>query len=306
MSLSDDVRNELAVIEPRQSCDRLAQLSGLFHAAGSVHLRGRGEVAVHLDLASAACARRAFSLLRAFGIDSEIRTYRQRAFAQATRYQLHVAGDARALQVLHEAGVLTERLAPPERPPKRVVARGCCRGAYLRGALLGGGSLSGPRGPHLEIRSTALAGAHFTAALAAREGIPLGVRDRGRHAVAYAKGGETIAALLAVAGASDTVLALSERAVVGSTRARANRLANADHANLVRTSRAAHAQLQAVRRLERSGDLERLSAPLREAARLRARHPTLSLRELALRCDPPATKAAVQRRLGKLIRLART
>jgi len=306
MSLSDDLRNELAGIEPRQPCDRLAELSGLFHAAGSVHLRGRGEVSLHLDLAGSAVARRAFSLLRAFEIESEIRTYRQRRFGQVTRYQLHVPGDARALQVLHEAGVLTDRLAPLDRPPRRVVSRACCRGAYLRGALVGGGSLSGPRAPHVEIRSATLAGAEFTAAVAADEGIRLAARDRGRHAVAYAKGGEQIAALLAAAGASSAVLAFAERAVVGSTRARANRLANADHANLVRTSRAAHVQLQAVRRLERAGELERLGAPLREVARLRVRHPTLSLRELALRCDPPATKAAVQRRLGKLVRLART
>src|SRR5205085_4790796 len=101
MSLSEDLRNELAAIAPRQECDRLAELSGLFHAAGSVHLRGRGEVSVHLDVASSGVARRAFSLLRAFGVSSEIRTYRRRAFDRATRYQLHVEGDAHALQVLH-------------------------------------------------------------------------------------------------------------------------------------------------------------------------------------------------------------
>ena len=95
MSLSEDLRGELAAIAPRSDCDRLAELSGLFHAAGSVHLRGRGEVAVHLDLAESAVARRAFSLLRAFGIASEIRTYRRRAFERATRYQLHLAGDDR-------------------------------------------------------------------------------------------------------------------------------------------------------------------------------------------------------------------
>ncbi|MDQ3823643.1 MAG: hypothetical protein M3321_10450, partial [Actinomycetota bacterium] len=104
MSLSDDLRNELAAIEPRQECDRLAELSGLFHAAGSVHFRGRGAVSLHLDLATSACARRAFALLRAFGIPSEIRTYRQRAFAGGTRYQLHVEGRPPALRVLHEAG----------------------------------------------------------------------------------------------------------------------------------------------------------------------------------------------------------
>ena len=304
MSLSDDLRNELAAIAPARACDRVAELSGLFHAAGSVHLRGRGELSVHLDVSSSAVARRAFSLLRTFEIGSEIRTYRQRAFARSTRYQLHVEGNDRALQVLHEAGLLTARLAPLDRPPARVVARICCRGAYLRGALLGGGSVSGPRTPHLEIRSAGLAGAEFVAQLAAREGLRLGVREHGRHAVAYAKGAETIAGVLAAAGASDAVLAFEERAVLGATRSRANRLANADHANLVRTSRAAHKQLQAVRRLERSGELERLGPALREVARLRARHPTLSLRELALRCDPPATKAAVQRRLGRLVRLA--
>jgi DNA-binding protein WhiA len=304
MSLSDDLRNELAAIAPQRPCDRLAELSGLFHGAGRVHLHGRGEVSLHLDLAGSSVARRAFSLLRGFGVDSEIRTYTQRAFGRPTRYQLHVAGGDRALQVLHEAGVLTERLGPLERPPKRVVSRSCCRAAYLRGALLGGGSVSGPRSPHLEVRSATAEGAEFLADLARREGVHLATLDRGRHAVAYAKGAETIAGLLAAAGASDAVLAFEERAVVGATRARANRLANADHANLVRTSRAAHSQIQAVRRLERRGELERLSPPLREVARLRVRHPTLSLRELARRCRPPTTKATVHRRLRALVRLA--
>ena len=135
VSLSEDLRHELAAITPRSECDRLAELSGLFHSAGSVHLKGRGEVSVHLDVADPAVARRAFSLLRAFGVASEIRTYTRHAFDRGTRYQLHVAGDDRALQVLHEAGVLTSRLTPLERPPRRVVARSCCRAAYMRSPL---------------------------------------------------------------------------------------------------------------------------------------------------------------------------
>jgi DNA-binding protein WhiA len=305
VSLSEDLRGELAAIAPQSDCDRLAELSGLFHAAGSVHLRGRGEVAVHLDLAESAVARRAFSLLRRFHVASEIRTYRRRAFDRATRYQLHVAGDDRALQVLHEAGVLGPRLAPAAHPPRRVVARSCCRRAYLRGVLLGGGSLSGPRSLHLEVRSADLDGAAFVADVAAREGAHLTVRERGGHAVAYAKGADAIADVLAAAGAGSSILRLEESAVMAATRGRANRLANADHANLVRASRAAHAQLQAVDRLRRRGELERLPPTLREIADLRTRHPTLSLRELAARCRPPATKAAAHRRLQKVQRLAK-
>jgi cell division protein WhiA len=306
VSLSEDLRHELAAITPRSECDRLAELSGLFHSAGSEHFKGRGEVSVHLDVADPAVARRAFSLLRTFGVSSEIRTYRRRSLEGGMRYQLHVAGDGRALEVLREAGVLSARLTPLEHPPRRVVSRSCCRRAYVRGALLGGGSLSGPRSPHLEIRSAGLDGARFLAGLVEREGVRLGVLDRGRHAVAYAKGLETIADVLALAGANETVLLFEERAVVAATRSRANRLANADHANLVRTSRAAHDQLRAVERLRRSGELARLPARLQEIAELRERHPTLSLRELALKCRPPTTKAAAHRRLRKLQDLSAT
>ena len=255
MPLSEELRNELAGITPERDCDRLAELSGLAHTAGSLHIRGRGEIGLHLDLASPAAARRAFSLLRELGVTSEIRTYQRRAFGRETRYQLHVEGASRALKVLQEAGIVGARRAPLERPPQRVVARACCRAAYLRGSLLGGGTLSGPKSPHLEVRTATVEGAEFIAEIAARAGVELRVLDKGRHAVAYAKGTGPIADALAAAGASDAVLVLEERVVMGATKARANRLANADHANLVRTSRAAQEQIRAVRTLERGGGL---------------------------------------------------
>jgi DNA-binding protein WhiA len=299
MSLSEDLRDELAQIAPVRRCCCHAELSALFHASGAWHLRG-GNVAVHLDLASPAAARRAFALLRDLGVRSEIRTYRRQAFDRATRYQLHVEVDDRGLDVLREAGVLSASGAPLERPPKRVVGRSCCRGAYLRGALLGGGSLSGPRDPHLEVRASGIDGARFIAELAEREGAKMAVAERRNHAVAYAKGHEAISDLLALAGANDTTLRLEEDAIVAATRSRANRLANADGANLVRTARAAHAQLEAIRSL----DLGSLPPPLVEIAELRLRHPSASLRELAAKARPPITKAAADRRLRAVVRRA--
>ncbi|MGE5274398.1 MAG: DNA-binding protein WhiA [Verrucomicrobiota bacterium] len=304
MPLSDEVRRELAAIEPRKQCDRLAELSGLFHTAGSLHLRRRGEFSVHLDVAEAAVARRAFGLLRSFGVEAEIRTYSRRAFDRATRYQIHVPGGERSLAVLHRAGVLSGTHAPLEAPPKGVVGRACCRHAYVRGAFLGGGSVSGPRSPHLEIRTASRAGADLLVGVAAQDDVVLRVQDRARYSAVYAKGAEAIADALALAGAGDTALALDEHAVVAEARARANRIANADHANLVRSSRAAHRQIVAIRRLEARGRLARLAPSLQEIAELRQRHPSASLRELAAKCRPPATKAAVHRRLSRLVVLA--
>jgi DNA-binding protein WhiA len=304
MTLSEDVRAELAAIEPRKACCRLAELSALVRAAGSVHLLGGGRIALHLEVASPAVARRAFSLLRAYGVDAEIRTYRRRSFDGATRFQIHLGDDPRAVQSLNEAGILGARLEPLERPPERLVVRSCCRAAYLRGALLASGSVSGPRSAHVEIRTPGREGANLLAELARRDRFRLAVAERRGHALAYAKGSETIADLLAFVGAHDAALRFGERAVVAATRGRANRLANADQANIGRTSRAAEAQLRAIERLRRSGRLEHLASDLRALADLRVRHPTLSLRELAARSRPPATKAAVQRRLAKLRRLA--
>jgi cell division protein WhiA len=299
VSLSDDLRDELAQIAPARRCCRLAEISALFHGSGAWHLR-EGRVAVHLDLATSAAARRAFAVLRDLGVRSEIRTYRRRAFEQATRYQLHVLVDQPALDVLREAGVLSPSGAPLETPPKRVVGRSCCRGAYLRGALLAAGSLSGPRDPHLELRAASLAGARFLAAVARHERVSLAVAERRSHAVAYAKAHDTIADVLALAGAGDTALRLEEHSVLAALRADANRLANADGANLERSAEAAHRQLAAIREL----GLDVLPAELVEIAELRVRHPSASLAELAAKARPPVSKSAAHRRLRAILKLA--
>ena len=296
--LADDLRDELALIAPQRRCCRHAELSALFHASGAWHLRG-GQVAVHLDLSSSAVARRAFALLRDLGVRSEIRTYVRRAFDKATRYQLHVDVDEHALDVLREAGVLSSSGAPLEHPPKRVVGRSCCRGAYLRGALLGAGSLSGPRDPHLELRASGIDGARFIADVAAREGVTLAVVERRTHAVAYAKGHEPIEDVLALAGAGDTALLLEEHTVLAALRGGANRLANADEANLVRAVRAAQAQLEAIRTV----GVDALPAELVEIAELRLRHPSASIGELAAKARPPLTKSSAQRRLRAIVAL---
>ena len=295
--LSDDLREELAAIAPERDCDRLAELSGLFHVAGSAHLRGRGSVDVHLDLVSSG------------GGPPRVRAP---ARVRGRVGDPHVpAAGVRPLDALPapRRGVAATRTRPctapacSTRPTGRSTIRrsassraAAASGAYLRGALLGAGTLSGPRDAHLEIRAAEPEGARFLAELAARGGRRAALHERATHAVAYAKGTEAIADVLVAAGASDLTLALEEQAVLAATRADANRLANADHANLVRTSRAAHAQLEALRRL----DLHTLPEELHEIASLRLRHPTASTAELAGRCRPPLTKASAYRRLRRL------
>ena len=195
-ALAADARAELAAVVPTRRCDRLAETSGLFHTAGTVHLLGRGALSFHLDLAELPVARRAFAILRELRVDAEIRTYNRRSFDRAARTQLLVAGSPHAIDILSQAGVLGRDGLPLDRPPGHVVARPCCRSAYLRGAFLGGGSLSRPKWPHLEVRTPLHAGAAFVRSVASAAGVRMRVLDRESHSAAYAKSWDSIEAYL--------------------------------------------------------------------------------------------------------------
>ena len=304
MSLSEEARAELVRWATRRDCCRFAELSGLARGAGTLHLQAGGRVGLHLDLAEAAVARRAFSLLRSLEVPAELRAYERRSLGSEGRLQLHLDDSPRTIQTLEEAGIIDAGLAPRPFPPARVTQRPCCRASYLRGVFLSSGSASGPRNAHLELRVSSEAAAAHIAELARHDGVELATRDRGRFAIAYAKSVETMTDFLALIGASEAALSLREASVVATAREDANRRANADHANLVRASKAAHAQLEAIRRLETSGRLEGLDHELVEAARLRRSNPSSSLRELAALANPPTSKVAMHRRLRKLQRLA--
>jgi DNA-binding protein WhiA len=302
MSFGEAVRAEMAEALPVAAHCRLALLAGLMRAAGRLHLHGRGELHVDCDLASAAVARQLVSLLRESGATCEIRTYHERRFGRRARYQVIVGPDPRSLQVLESAGVLGSSLGPAERVPRRVVSRSCCRRTYLRGAFMASGSLTDPRaGAHLELRTSSPESAHELAELAAEEGFPLTVHVGGRHAIAYAKRGDTIRDLLVALGAHGSELRLEEAAVLAETRAQANRLANADAGNLRRQARAAEEQIAAIEAL---GGAEELSSGLREVAELRVTYPEATLTELAELSRPSLTRATVAGRLRRIVERA--
>lgn len=182
-------------------------------------------------------------------------------------------------------------------------APACDRRAFLRGALLGTGSLSfGRHGPHVELVLRHAAAAELlAAALAEMEVRALRTRRRGRHVV-YLKGHEEIAALLRLVGANRGLLDLETERVGSDVRARLNRMLNAEQANLGRTVRAADRQLAAIASLEVSGTLDRVAAGLRETAALRRRMPDADLDTLAEALG--VSRSAVNHRLRRLVEIA--
>jgi len=278
-------REELAHVEDRQACCRLAAVAGLVHTAGTFLIRGgtsdeeRYEIRVATTVQAA--ARMVYSYFKALGAEGQLFTSREPRFRHRLVYEVHLPGTPAALQALNEIGVLS---------------------AFVRGCLIGSGSANTPqKEAHLEILTPHQDFCADLARLLGEMDLHPGQAERRDSYVVYVKGRDEVAGVLALAGAHAAALEVEEQAVVKEVRARANRAANCDSANLRRTSEAASRQLEAISVLERSGRLGSLPPALREMAELRLANPYMNLSELAEAADEGLTRSAVNHRLRRLV-----
>ena len=299
--LSDDLREELAAISPSSDCDRLAELSGLFHVAGRAHLRGRGSVDVHLDVSSSTVARRAFALLRAFGVDvgdPHLPAPRIRqgdslpAPRRGLRGRLRDAPPRRRARPLPPAAA--PAAGPRRRPPllrSRVPSR---RAARLRHAERPAGPA--PRDPDGGGR---------------RRSLPRGSRDAARRR-APRPGTALSRDRLREGNRGDRRRPRRRRRRRPRARARgagrARRDARRREPARERRPREPRphgpCRARAARGASRASTSTRFPTTCARSPLLRLRHPTASTAELARRCKPGLSKAAAYRRLRRLQELS--
>lgn len=282
MLVASELKGELARIHPARACCRRAELQGLLYA---------DEAGTGLKTLDHATARIAVQLAASLGLgDAMPRSGASlgggRESGSTGRHHLQVSVDRAG------AGDWQWREAPTHD-----------RRAFLRGVLLGGGSVSaGAHGPHVEVAFRNRRSANDLLALLAANEIRGGLMQRrGRHVV-YLKGQDQVAALLRVVGANRALLDFETGRVGREVRNRLNRLLNAEEANLGRTVQAADRQLQAISRLEAAGELDRVAEGLREAAALRRAHPDADLDTLASGLG--ISRSAMNHRLRRLVGLA--
>jgi hypothetical protein len=277
MLVASELRGELARIRPARACCRRAELVGLLQAADS---EGSLQTLDH------ATARTAVQLAASIGVAVPAPWLAPRVTQPPGRHHLRVT----------LAGV-------PTSDWRAVTTKACDRRAFLRGLLLGSGSISaGPGGPHVEFVLADAASALRLQRLLAESEVRASRMERRGREVVYLKGQEQIAGLLRLTGANRALLDFESSRVSREVRNRVNRLLNAEEANLSRTVRAADRQLQAITRLEAGGELERLTDGLREAAAQRRRQPEADLDTLAESLG--ISRSAMNHRLRRLVELA--
>ena len=292
---TDAVRQELAAL-PLSPPQVPAELAALLRTAGRL-ARGHEGLRLELQTTTGATARRAHHLLRHLGATPSL------VVREATNVEQRTYGVVLAAPAAASVGRLLGLLDADGRP--RGTAPAAQTGhpaAMVRGAVLGGGSVSDPhRAPHLELRTSRRDTAEQLATavgglVATRPSV--GATRTGHRAVL--KSGAAIAQLLGAIGATSAYIAHEEQLLRREVRAEAQRLANADAANVRRAVAAASEQVRLVEHAVGVLGWDVLTEDLRDVALARLANPSASLAELGQLCDPPVGKSAVHRRLARL------
>ncbi|MBE6469157.1 MAG: DNA-binding protein WhiA [Coriobacteriaceae bacterium] len=305
MSFSAEVRDELARCEPACEYCNLAMLAALTRVCGTLSITGPDRYRVAVATETGAVARTMIGLThQILKLKTEF-TVRRSVLHKVRNYLITLPEQPDLKKALVLLGILDRTGGLVPGIPHHIVARGCCRLAYIRGALIAGGFVADPRGDfHLEIAVQGEAFAHALADLIGGLGIHARVNPRRGSFAVYIKSAEEIRRLLELTGAHRSVAEIEDARAVKSVKNDVNRRVNAELANQGRSAGAAGAQVALIERIERAGLRAGLPDALEEFCRLREAHPDLSLRDLGALADPPLSKSALYHRVLRLEKIA--
>ncbi|MBE7021673.1 MAG: DNA-binding protein WhiA [Ruminococcaceae bacterium] len=299
MSFSSEVKKELCCTLPESACCRRAELAGILALAGTPLAEAEGG-GLRLRTENADVAQRAADLLRLL-FSKEIHTI---SADGKNIHTLLLKKEDGFLHIMKSLGFYFDGRIRFCADPF-ITGESCCRRAFLRGAFLGGGSVSAPqKSYHLEIETHYHGLSGDLLQLFEDESLRARSVMRKSNHVIYIKESEEIADALAALGATDSALELYHIKVEKDMKNRINRQVNCETANLTKTANTAALQIAAIHKVMQSPLREELTPSMLELAELRVQNPEASLLELASLLPEPLSKSAVSRRLQKIVTLA--
>ena len=297
MSFSFDTKNELCRLPVQRLCCARAEAYGILLYCNTFH---SAEVRIVTENPNFA-ARLPRLFHRAFGLrfdrQPEEGAEGKLVFQITEKKKLdHITNtlgyDPRQNLVLHiNFGMLEEE---------------CCRDSFLRGVFFAGGSITDPaKRYHLELTTSHAQVSRELEVLLRESGYPPKNIIRNGSSITYFKQSDQIEDFLTMIGAPVAAMNIMSAKMEKDLRNSVNRRLNCDSANLDKAVEAAMEQLEAIRKLDAAGVLEKQPEKLRQTAALRLNFPELTLSELAEEFDPPLTKSCLNHRLRKIVVLAK-
>lgn len=308
-SFSRSVKDELARLDLGDHGVIIGELAGIVRFAGSLSIRPGSGMGLIFTSENPACARRYLSLVkRVYTQDVEVAVSQNQSFKNKKTYTINLTESSSLRLLLDDIGLMArgQVSTPSYKTPASVLRDRDQARAYIRGAFLGGGSVSSPdKAYHLEFSSRQEDLAQDLAYWLSSLGLASRILERKDRVITYIKDGDQVSDLLALMGASQSVLAFEDARALKDIRNYVNRRVNFETANLNKTAAASVKQLRNIELIESRLGLESLPQKLREVALLRRENPEASLEEIGQSLDPPVGKSGVSHRFKKIEKVAK-
>ncbi|MPM20215.1 putative sporulation transcription regulator WhiA [bioreactor metagenome] len=308
MSFSAETKNELARIISDNPCCNITELAALVRLAGSIQIVGYKKLNLKITTELNSIARKIFKLLKQnFGINTTISVNKNQMLKRNNSYVLMVTSEMGAEKLIKELGILApgDGFYTLNKVPTNLMEHDECKRAFIRGAFLGGGSISDPgKNYHMEFVTNNEDFAESLKELINSFGFNCKIVARKNNYVVYLKESEQISDLLSIIGAHNALLSLQSTKIVKAMRNNVNRIVNCETANLSKTVNAAVRQVENIKLIQATIGIHSLPENLQEIARLRVEYEDMSLKELGEMLEPPIGKSGVNHRLRKLEEIA--
>lgn len=308
MSFSTDAKNELARILPDERKVAVAELAAIIKSAGSIQIAGYKKINLKIITELNSIARKVFKLLKVnFDINTTISINKNQMLKRNNSYVLTVTDEMGATELLRGLGVLEpgDGFFTVNKVPEKLVEEDECKRAFLRGAFLGGGSISDPdKSYHMEFVTNSEEFAISLKDLINSLGLNSKIVPRKNNHIVYLKESEQISDLLSVIGAHKALLSLQNTKVLKEMRNNVNRIVNCETANLSKTVNASVRQVEDINLIQKTIGISNLPKNLQEIALIRVEYEDMTLKELGEILDPPIGKSGVNHRLRKIGEIA--
>ena len=312
MSFSSDLKEELSKISNLNKKDEVKyELIGYLISKNASVVKNNVRYATESEYN----INRFSKLLRNLDIDNNIEfdgksfiiTFKVKNLIQEVKVvenQLEIKSNVDSEDIKKISRVQSEKLIQNDRNNKLIIMENDnCKRAIVRGAFLGAGSINNPsRTYHLEINLSTKNNMEFLDEILKQCNIRCKKLENNNSI--YLKDGEEISAIIALLGASSSVLKFEDIRVQKEMNGKVNRIVNCQSANLNKTLNASVEQIDAIRRLQQSNKFNNLDDNLKEIALLRLEYPDMSLVELGKKLKEPLGKSGVNYRLKRIIKIA--
>lgn len=234
--------------------------------------------------------------------------FRRSVLHHTQNYQIKVPYQKSVMDSLLSVGIITNNGSLEQGIRSDIILKPCCKKSYLRGIFLASGFIGDPKSNfHLEIIVEKEKLAYDILSIMKELDIHARVVPRRQSYMIYMKSGSNIENFLACIGATQSLLKFTSVRVNKSLRNEANRLSNAEFANVDRATKASVKQLKDIQIvLKKYKDMPEVIPPaIREFIELRVANPTASMKELGQIARPEMTKSAINHRARRLEEIAR-